>query len=266
MPTNSLKDTAINPPAVTPASGLASSAFASFAPHVAHPLIIAHRGASTDRLENTLAAFRRALDLRVDGIELDVRVTRDGVPEVFHDPTLKRLAGLDRRIASLSWREIQKLHLAGGEKIPRLAEVLRLTRGRAVVEIEIKSGVPVGPVIRAVRTTGTTTGVILASFSPALLRKAARLAPSVPRMLISSGTRPARDLLRQLAALGAAGMSVDQHAVKSAAYVRFFQSRGYSVWCWTVNRPSAMRRLARYGVNALLSDDPALLQRTLPKG
>jgi glycerophosphoryl diester phosphodiesterase len=82
-------------------------------------------------------------------------------------------------------------------------------------------------------------------------------------MLISFGIKPPAALLRQLATAGAAGLSVDQQAVISAAYVRYFQNHGYSVWCWTVNRPAAMRRLARCGVNGLLSDDPALLQRTL---
>jgi glycerophosphoryl diester phosphodiesterase len=77
----------------------------------------------------------------VAGIELDAHLTRDGVPVVCHDPCLRRLAGVNRRIATLSWREIQAIRLAGSASIPRLADVLRLARGRAVVQIEIKPGV-----------------------------------------------------------------------------------------------------------------------------
>ncbi|MES1168290.1 MAG: glycerophosphodiester phosphodiesterase family protein, partial [Oleiharenicola lentus] len=62
------------------------------------PLIIAHRGASAEKPENTIAAFRRALALEVDGIELDVHVTKDGVPVVFHDAQLRRLTGVRGRL------------------------------------------------------------------------------------------------------------------------------------------------------------------------
>lgn len=231
-----------------------------------HPLVIAHRGASAELPENTLVAFRRTLALGVDGIELDARVTRDGVAVVFHDANLQRMTGRRRLVRSATWHEIQALRVAGGGNIPRLADVLRLTRGRAIVQVEIKPRVPVAPVLLAVQSARAREDVIIASFSPAILRAAARLAPKLPRMLIYSGTRRPSALVRQLATLGAVGLSLDHRAIKSAALARYFQARGYSLWCWTVNRPAEMRRLSRLGVNALLSDDPALLRRTLRKG
>ncbi|MFI5355770.1 MAG: glycerophosphodiester phosphodiesterase [Opitutales bacterium] len=226
-------------------------------------LVIAHRGASAEQPENTLGAFRRALQLGVDGIELDVRVTRDGVPVVCHDASLRRLTGWRRRVDAATWAEIRARRIRGTATIPRLVTVLRLTRGRAVVQIEIKPGVPVGPVVRAVQAARARSGVILASFSLRVLRSARKLAPGLPRMLIDVGSAPPSVLVRRLAAVGAAGLSVNWQAVTSAGLVRHFQRRGFSVWAWTVNRPADMRRLARRGVAALLSDDPALLQRTL---
>ena len=222
-------------------------------------LVIAHRGASAEKPENTLAAFRRALARRVDGIELDVRVTRDGVPVVFHDADLFRLTGVRGRIAARTWRELQRLRVAGTEPIPRLADVLRLARGRAVVQIELKAGAPVAPAVRAIRAARAAGWVILASFSAPLLRTARRLAPAVPRMLISDGRRPPAALARQLAALGASGVSVDHRAVRRAAWPRYFQSRGQAVWCWTVNAAPRGRQLAGWGIDAILSDNPALL-------
>jgi glycerophosphoryl diester phosphodiesterase len=227
------------------------------------PLVIAHRGASVEQPENTFAAFRRALALGVDGIELDVHVTRDGVPFVYHDPNFQRLNGCRRRVTHATWRELRSLRIGGAEPIPRLSAVLRLIRGRAIVQIEIKPGVPVAPVLRAVRAARAQAGVILSSFSLSILNTAARLAPSMPRMLIYSGSHTAPTLVRKMAAVGAACLCIDQRDVKSAAFVRYFRIRGHSVWCWTVNRPVDMRRLASFGVTALVGDDPALLQRTL---
>lgn len=226
---------------------------------VAHPLIIAHRGASAEQPENTLAAFRGALALEVDGIELDVRVTRDGVPVVFHDNPLRRLTGTAGHLAGKTWAELRSLRVRGRESIPRLVDVLRLTRGLAVVQIELKSG-PVAPVVRAIKTARAADWVILASFDHRLVVEARKLAPTIPRMLISEGRVAPALLVRRLAACGATGLSVNQRAVRSAAWVRHFQMRGYAVWVWTVNDLLLARRLAGWGVDALLGDDPALLK------
>lgn len=231
--------------------------------NVPRPLIFAHRGASAEETENSLAAFRRALAGRVDGIELDVRATRDGVAVVFHDADLRRLAGARERVAALTWRELRRHRLPNGESIPRLLDVLRLTRGRAVAQIEIKAGTPVAPVVRAVRAARAEAWVVLASFDAALVTEAARLAPTVPRMLISAGRRTPAALVRQAAACEAGGLSVDYRAVRGAAWVAYFRARGLSVWCWTVNDAVVARRLAGWGVQALLGDNPALLRRVV---
>lgn len=232
-------------------------------PSVASPLIIAHRGASAEKPENTLAAFRRALALRVDGIELDVHVTRDGVPVVFHDEKLKRLTGVRGLLTACTWTELAKLRVAGTEPIPRLVDVLRLTRLRAVVQIELKAGVPVAPVVRAVEIARALNWVIFASFDAGLVREAGKLAPKVPRMLISESRRSPAVIARQLKDCQALGLSFNHRRIPSAAWVQYFQLRGYSVWAWTVNDTAAARRLAAWGVDALLGDDPALMRRTV---
>jgi glycerophosphoryl diester phosphodiesterase len=227
------------------------------------PLIFAHRGASAECTENSLAAFRRALGWRVDGIELDVRTTRDGVPLVFHDADLRRLTGGRGRIAELTARDVRRHGLPNGEAIPRLRDVLRLTQGRAVVQIELKAGVALAPVLREVRAARAGEWVVLASFDPDLVRAAGQLAPEWPRMLITEGKRPPAALARQAAACGASGVSVDYRAVRGAAWVGFFRARGLPVWCWTVNSAAVARRLAGWGVAAILGDNPALLHREL---
>lgn len=229
---------------------------------MAKPRVIAHRGASAEAPENTLAAFRRALALGVDGIELDVQVTRDGVPVVFHDASLRRLTGVTGPLAARTWRDLKKLRVHGTETIPRLVDVLALVHGRALVQIELKRGAQVAPVVRAIRRAQAGPWVILASFELTLLRQAGRLAPDIPRMIIAEG-RDLKKLLGAMAALGAVGLSLDHGALRHRSVVGQIHRHGGKVWCWTVNAAPLMRRLAARGVDAIITDNPALLRRTV---
>ena len=234
------------------------------------PLFIAHLGASAEAPENTLAAFRRALALGVDGIELDVQVSHDGVPVVFHDATLVRLTGRRGRLAQFTARELRPMRV-GGEPIPTLAAVLALTRDRVIVQMEIKRDVPVAPVVQSIRQARAADRVVLASLVPAQLAAARVMAPRIPRMLIHPGaglgqaTPEARAcaLAGVLANLGAGGVSLDFRGIRSAVFIGTLKRRGFCVWCWTVNDSRAMLRLAAWGAEAILSDDPALLRSTL---
>jgi glycerophosphoryl diester phosphodiesterase len=231
---------------------------------MAVPLIIAHRGASAERPENTLAAFRRAVALKADGIELDVQLTRDGVPVVFHDDSLRRLTGKRGRLTAKTWPELEPLRvLKSDEGISRLADVLAFTRRRIVVQIELKRGTPVAPVVAVINRVRAASWVILASFEASLVCDAARLAPSIPRMLISEGRGSKTSLRRRLVACEAQGVSVNFRAVHAADYAAFFQSAGFSIWCWTVNDDRVARQLIGWGIDGLIGDNPALLRRLI---
>jgi glycerophosphoryl diester phosphodiesterase len=278
---------------------------------------IAHRGASLEAPENTLRAFQRALELGVDGIELDVQVTRDGIPVVFHDFTLTRLTGTRGRLADRTWAELRSLRVRG-EPIPTLADALSLTRKRCLLQIEIKKGAPVAPILATIRRTASTKHVILVSFEPDILRQAAALAPNLPRMLIADkpsrftllrqgyeghGTKAAKianlsrsqaarhlttestenaegtkadhsslgighrafatKLLRAMSSVGAVGLSVAHQAVASPLFVETIHRHGAQLWCWTVNDVRTMKRLSDYAVDAILTDNPAKLIKTL---
>ncbi len=231
---------------------------------MAQPLVIAHRGASAEAPENTLAAFKRAIALKADGIELDVQLTHDGVPVVFHDSSLLRLTGKRGRLTAQSWADLSSRRVLGRrERIPRLVDVLALTRRRIVVQIELKRGSAVAPVVAAIKQAKAAAWVILASFEIDLVRSAAELAPAIPRMLISEGRRSPASLLRQLETVQAHGLSVNHRAIRTADYLAFFQTHGFAVWCWTVNDARVARRLAGWGIDALLGDNPALLRRVI---
>jgi len=230
---------------------------------VATPLIIAHRGAPLRAPENTLRSFRAALAAGARAIELDVQVSRDGVPVVFHDHSLRRLTGDPRQITSRTWAQLRRLGVAGTERIPRLADVLRFVRGRAMVQIEIKRGAPVAPVVAVVRRARAERFVHLASFSGRIVRDCARLAPDLPRELIAHRPRTPLGLLARMLAVGAGGLSLDHRLIVSRAFVRKLHAAGATVWCWTVNDLVRARRLAALRVDGIITDNPALLRRAL---
>lgn len=228
---------------------------------MAPPLLIAHRGASDEAPENTLSAFARALALGVDGVELDVRLTRDGIPVVFHDPSVAVPGHRRHSIARLDLADLDPIRLEG-QPIPTLADALDLLRQRAIVQIEIKAGVSVAPVVRVVQDFTPARRIVLASFDATIVRAARVLAPRIPRMLISRIGSPLA-LAEAMEGLEVEGVSLDRRALESAAQVAALHDLDYRVWCWTVNRPAVMLQLRAWGVDALLSDRPALLVSTL---
>lgn len=250
-------------PTLPPKRSGARGRFAFFGRLMAKPLIIAHRGASAEFPENTLPAFRGAIAAKVDAIEVDVRVTADGVPVVFHDELLYRLTGADGSVADTAWADMGHLRVFDREPIPRLVEALKATKRKTVMHIEIKPGVPVAPVVDAVRAARAAEWVILGSFSLPTVQEARVLAPELPRMLISEGRQSPRVLLAELLACDACGLSVNHRAVEGEAWLQWFHARGYSVWAWTVNDARAARRLAGWGIDGLMGDNPALLRGDL---
>ncbi len=171
----------------------------------ARPLVVGHRGVPLLHQENTLAGFRRAVALGVPAVELDVRMTADGVLVVFHDADVDRLTGGVGTIIDMTWDELSRLRLrrelpmgldpsgtpvvlryAREEPIALLAEVLDELRGKAAINVEIKIGLPrwweteVGArTAQALVDAGVTDQVIVTSFDPRKLRAAQRVAPGL---------------------------------------------------------------------------------------
>lgn len=167
----------------------------------------AHRGLHGNGVpENTLTAFRRAAEAGF-GSELDVRLSRDGVPVVFHDETLLRMAGREALLSELTLEALKALPLPGGERIPTLEEVLKAIAGRVPLLIELKHGRDDRALCRetAALLSGYPGDVLLESFHPPLLWRMGRLAPERPRGLLL-----ARPLCRCLERLGPGGAALEE--------------------------------------------------------
>lgn len=224
------------------------------------PEILAHRGASRERPENTLAAFERAVALGADGAELDVHRTVDGVIVVHHDPAIEgagAITGLTAaQVAALRFRD---------EPIPTLAEVLDAVGDRLRIYVELKGADTVPGVLAILqaeraRRPASVDRTAVHCFDHRLVAQAATLDPGVPRgvLEVSYPVDPtgaaravhARDLWRH-------------RDFVDAALVRAAHAEGRRVIAWTVNEAGMMRRFADWGVDAICTDDVALARATL---
>ena len=248
-----------------------------------HPLCMAHRGASARAPENTLAAFKEAIRLGVDSIELDVHLSADGVPMVIHDDSVDRTTNGRGPVSSLTCRSLRRLDAGAwfssrfrGERIPTLEEALECARGRCGLNIEIKepddgrgrglrprgAGVSAPDAVsravaRAVARTDFKEPLIVSSFSARALRQARAAMSDVPiGFLASRSLRGLRSLHRKVGLY-----AVHPHVRLAAARrVRLAHRLGLLVLFWTVNDARLMRRLLALGGDGLMTDDPTLFR------
>ena len=221
--------------------------------------IVAHRGASRERPENTLAAFQRALELGADGIELDVHLTADGILVVHHDAAPHdapnaALANLD--IRSLTGEQLVRFRVRG-EPIPTLEEVIRVA-GRMTIYCELKGADTAGPAVKLLEPLGARGAVH--SFDHRQIAAARRIAPVVAR-----GVLEASDHIAPTASMESVGARDLWMAAEliDADLVRAVHIYGGRISAWTVNAPPEMQRLAALGVDVLCTDDVALCRSVL---
>lgn len=215
------------------------------------PLILAHRGDHRLVPENTLDAFLAGLAVPgCDGLELDVRVARDGTPVVIHDPTLARVQGRPDRVGDLSTAELASLG------VPTLREVLAVVPRRAYLDVELKEdvGAAVVPLLRSARGD-PPEGVVISSFDAAVLRTVRALAPDQATWLnvIALGPRG----VRRAAGIGCRGIAAQHRSIRGPS-TALAHAAGLDVAAWTVRGPRALARLARLGVVAVCVEAAAL--------
>lgn len=235
------------------------------------PRVIGHRGAARHAPENTLASFRRAAELGASWVELDARLTADGVPIVFHDSTLERTTGQMGRVRERRWAEIAKLDAGGwfapafqGEAVPSLNEALALIASlRLGVNIEIKPDP--GDEAETARAVMATTRQVwldgakapmISSFSQAALVAAQPLRGDWPLARLARKLDPAA--LDDAMALGCAALNLGATDLTQKA-VATAKNAGFGVLVYTVNDRPTAERFFRWGVDGVFTDAPEVL-------
>ncbi len=231
------------------------------------PLVLGHRGSSKRAPENTLPAFRQALEDGANGIELDVHLCQDGEIVVMHDSRVNRTTNGRGRLASLKLEEIRRLDAGSwfssafaGTKVPVLAEVFSAFGSQIVYDIELKNLGKPGPgleeqVIRLVRAFGLEQQVLFTSFNPAAVKKCQALLPEAPAGLLMLGGLPGKIEERLAAKKG--GPAVLGSAMRSLAQRgEAWRTRDFLVW--GLETATEVRQAVGLGASALVVDDPAM--------
>jgi glycerophosphoryl diester phosphodiesterase len=234
------------------------------------PAIIAHRGASAVRRENTMAAFRQAVADGADGIEFDLRLSADRKWVLHHNPDAL-VSGVPIKLSRLTLSEITQLPIGTGEeRIPALTEFLDWAGSQPVslmFDVKDTDGAP--ELVDAVEQAGLTTPVVFSSFDQPVLRQLRRLRPQWPRALIVNDPRwrltrrlLSRWLIRSAAKGEMAALHLHQRWVTPSLVVAA-KSAGINLAVWTVDDPARVAMLTYLGVDSIITNDPALGRRTV---
>ncbi len=226
--------------------------------------VVAHRGASGHAPENTLAAFRRAVELGAAFIETDLQISRDAHIVIIHDDRLDRTTTGRGPVREHTLAELRELDAGSwydprfaGERIPTLEEVLEFSRQSDVVfYLEIKPGAPWGveqAVVGGLRSAGETTRAVVLSFDAATLATVRRLEPTLMTGYLYDRRQP--DAVQRALELGARQLAPRGDLVTPELVAEARRS-DLQVVTWTINRPEHMRALAAAGVDGIMTDYP----------
>ncbi len=244
------------------------------------PLIIAHRGDVTSAPENTLPAFRSALERGADGIELDVRLTRDRQLVVFHDRSLGRTGGGRGLVSNATLDEMRALDVGGwfapefrGEQAPTLDEVFELLPSGYLINVELKAVIDhmrliAHRVADAVRRHGRWGSTLVASFNPISLWELRKIEPRIMRGYIWSRRHPPPIRSRCFSPLVQAHWYDPADGSYNPGLMRRKRARGVRTLAWDVDFGCDLSRMAGVRLDATVTDnlEPLLQQRRQLEG
>jgi len=242
--------------------------------------IIAHRGASHDAPENTLAAIRLAWEQGADAVEVDVHCSRDGKIVVIHDPGLRKLARCSGKVCDKTLAELKQLDVGlwkgrqwAGERIPTLDEVLAAIPGGKRLFIEIKCGAESIPEVqRALRSTGTSANaIVIIGFSLATMTEVKRALPEVEvcwiverkRNLRTGRWSPTADfIIERVRKAELDGVDMGVRGLHTE-FVELAKAAKLKCYVWTVDSALVAGRLIRAGVDGITTNRPGWLREQL---
>lgn len=226
---------------------------------------IAHRGASGSAPENTLVAFKKAIEIGVDSVELDLHGTADGEIVVMHDSTLDRTTNLRGAINNTTLETIRGADAGGwfdaefaGEPVPTLEEALECIARETIAVLEIKDPLIAEAVVAKIHETDTLDLTVVISFHTTVLQTIRALEPRISTgWLIGNHNKDMSPihLCQQLGELGSSLLNVN-HQLITAEFAYEVQRRGVALWCWTVDDITRMREMKEFGVQGITSNYP----------
>jgi glycerophosphoryl diester phosphodiesterase len=238
-------------------------------------LVVAHRGFSGAAPENTLAAFRKAIESGSDMIELDIQLSKDGKVVVIHDDTLERTTDGRGKVTDHAFREIRKLDAGSwfgpqfsGEKIPTLQEVLKLAKGKVLVNIEIKNPAhgqyPITELadqgLDAVKKAGMLDRVLFSSFNPASLEWVQN---EEPRAWVAFLYHHDWNSLSEVTQGKDWRVLNLRNSFLTRGKIEEIRQGGMKINVYTVNAEEELEQFVKWGVDGLITNYPDRLIRIL---
>ena len=230
--------------------------------------VMAHRGASTEAPENTIAAFQKAIDDMADYIELDVQLTNNGEVIVMHDSNAYRTTGVDANIVNMTYKEVKTLDAGSwfsdeyvGENVPSLKEVLELTQGKIKLNIELKpadNGTALAKnTVRIIEKYNMVNDCVITSFSESALKAVKTYNQEIKvGYILSAAYGDFYDM-----------KNVDFFSVNAAFLskrtIDAIHNSGKRVYAWTVNNKESIKNLTNKGVDGIITDNPVLARETI---
>jgi len=221
-------------------------------------LVIAHRGASGTRPENTLAAFQKAIDQGAEMVELDVHICKSGELVVIHDYSLKRTTNGHGFVSRKTLSQLQELDAGGCEKIPTLKEVFDLVGGKARINIELKGNNVVTETVKLIKhqienKKQTSGDFVISSFHHKQLKEFHALMPDIPIGILYEG-RPG-GYRKQAPELHASSINLSIKHVNEKLVQEIHQN-GLQIWIYTVDRDGEFEKMKALGVDAVFTNFP----------
>jgi glycerophosphoryl diester phosphodiesterase len=244
--------------------------------------IIAHRGASADAPENTIAAFKLGFEQHADAGEIDIHLSKDGKIVVIHDADTKRTAGVDRRVVDQTFDELRRLDVGGfgewagrgfSEKIPTLDEVLALVPKGRQIYIEIKCRNEVMPALeQSLKRCGLTPEqTVIITFHHEVAQEAKRRFPNRAVYWLHGYSQDKQtgrypnldDVIERGKQAKVDGLNLNHNFPLDEAAIRRIKAAGMKCYVWTLDDPVKARQLIAAGVDGITTNRPGALRQQI---
>lgn len=234
---------------------------------IAQTKIIAHRGYSGIAPENTLVAFKKAIEVGADYFELDVHKTKDDVLVVIHDKTVNRTSSNNKKgeISKLNYSDLEDMHVGfstkfgnqySNEKIPTLEEALLLAKGKIKVCVEIKEENIERQVAELLQKVNMTNEVIVFSFSKQTVLDIEKINPSIETLFLKSyADLNTLDFIKENS-INAIGVGRNMEMTKK--FISYAHQNNIKVFIWTVNKEKDIKKLINLNIDGIITNAPDL--------
>lgn len=224
-------------------------------------LIFAHRGASILAPENTMKAFQKAIDLKADYIEFDVRETKDGELVIIHDDNVERITGVKGKVKYMNLRELKKLDFGEGEKIPTLKELINFAGGKIGFQCEIKVKGIAEKIVEQFREANLIDSVIISSFIHDELLEVKKHAPEIKLAPLVFGIKK-KKMIRE-------AIKNNYHAIHpfykfiNQKFLNQAHENNIKINTWTVDSKNQIKKLIEMGIDGIITNDVELAKEVL---